>query len=592
MLPIRNAFARIERLKPQNTTATKVAVSLVFLGIALLLHHRWLQGELLLGFDTQHHVRWIVGFSNLLNEGHWVPRWLPDVNYGHGSPTFVFYGSLPYYITHIFVTLGFDIPRVFGLLYVFLSFLSGCFVYLIVERHWGKLSGFISAVLYLISPYIVYDAYFRVGVASQVAFALYPICLYVTNRYHDGKSSPLWIALGSFLLSLSHPPSLLLFNLFWLPYVVFTAVQSNQIERWILTPSFILCGWGLASFYLLPALVERQFVSTAVMEDLGGGYTTHVVGAAEPAGVMAQLSPMWAVQVGVILVILLFILLFHKKLRQPRERWIVGISTALLAISLVLTHAVSLPLWNALPILQSIQFPVRLLSITALFSALLVGMVVAMARRSGVIALLTALMLVGLLLAGYLKTDKATILDQPSLDKPRWYADDYQTKDRESEKVAEQLRSVRRELEQAVKRPFSQEVRQWPDVPEYRPHQRKDGEIEVFQPERDRPRAIIESGTVTVNQWHSLTRSLWVEAEEATRLIVRIYDYPAWQVQVNGQFVATERSEQGTLSIPVPAGKSQVSIRYGWTQAGSMGMLLSGLSAVGLAILMVFAKRL
>jgi hypothetical protein len=589
MIPIRDRLASVEDLGRQHSTAIKASVSLALLVMAVLLHHRWLLGDFIIGYDTHHHVRWVQGFSHLLSQGYWMPRWLPEANYGHGSPTFVFYGSLPYYITHIFVTLGFDMPRVFGLLFVFLSFLSGYFVYLIVERRWGVLSGYISAILYFISPYIVYDAYVRVGVASQVAIALFPVCIYVTDRYHDGKGSPLWIALSSLLVSLTHPPSLLLFNLFWWPYAILTALGSQKLKHLLFTPSCILCGWGLASFYLLPALVERQFISTETMESLGGGYETHVVGAAEPAGVMQQLSPMWSVYGVGALVVLLFVLLCHKMLRHPRERWGVGVSVFLLAISLVLVHAVSLPIWQTFSALQSVQFPVRLLSITALFSAISIGMVIGIARRSGMIALTIVLVLVGLLSAGYLKRDKVTIQDQPSINKPRWYGEDRLVD--VSEKEAENLRAVRREIEQAVEYPFSQAVLRSPDVEEYRPHELRDGEMVVFTPEPDQPRATIESGTVMVDRWESKARSLTVNTNEATKLTVRIYDYPAWKVRVNNQLVTTERSEQGTLSISVPAGASEVSIRYGWTRAGLIGMILSGLSVVGLAVLIFLDRR-
>ncbi|MDJ0636402.1 MAG: hypothetical protein QNJ34_24710 [Xenococcaceae cyanobacterium MO_188.B29] len=48
--------------------------------------------------DMRWHITWLQHFSKQLAEGILYPRWLAGTNYGYGSPTFVFYPPLVYYL--------------------------------------------------------------------------------------------------------------------------------------------------------------------------------------------------------------------------------------------------------------------------------------------------------------------------------------------------------------------------------------------------------------------------------------------------------------------------------------------------------------
>ncbi|MGH9429226.1 MAG: hypothetical protein ACRD2L_23330, partial [Terriglobia bacterium] len=49
--------------------------------------------------DSVLHMSWVQQFSTSLAQGYWLPRWLPDSNGGYGSPVFIFYSPLVYYLT-------------------------------------------------------------------------------------------------------------------------------------------------------------------------------------------------------------------------------------------------------------------------------------------------------------------------------------------------------------------------------------------------------------------------------------------------------------------------------------------------------------
>lgn len=53
--------------------------------------------------DIGIHLRWSKGFWEVLRNGVFYPRWLPQLNGGLGSPVFFFYPPIPYYFSSFFI---------------------------------------------------------------------------------------------------------------------------------------------------------------------------------------------------------------------------------------------------------------------------------------------------------------------------------------------------------------------------------------------------------------------------------------------------------------------------------------------------------
>jgi len=65
---------------------------------------------------------------------------------------------------------------------------------------------------------------------------------------------------------------------------------------------------------------------------------------------------------------------------------------------------------------------------------------------------------------------------------------------------------------------------------------------------------------------------------------VRVFDFPGWQVRLDGQPVAHRVSPpHGLIELDVPAGAHQIDVRMGGTPARTAGAALSGLTLLGLA---------
>jgi hypothetical protein len=95
-----------------------------------------------------------------------------------------------------------------------------------------------------------------------------------------------------------------------------------------------------------------------------------------------------------------------------------------------------------------------------------------------------------------------------------------------------------------------------------------------------------------MEEWQPQRKEFEVDTPVPERAAVRLLNYPAWEVRVNGQVRAAE-SARGTeqLIVPLPAGKSLVEIRFVETPDRKIGAALSALAVILLAATAAMAKR-
>ena len=85
-----------------------------------------------------------------------------------------------------------------------------------------------------------------------------------------------------------------------------------------------------------------------------------------------------------------------------------------------------------------------------------------------------------------------------------------------------------------------------------------------------------------------------VSSPQPLRLAIRLLDYPAWHVEVNGRRVTPESPEStGQIFLPLPAGAQRIRIEFMKTSDRKWGEAVSG--AAGILFLLLFfldrAKR-
>jgi hypothetical protein len=74
-----------------------------------------------------------------------------------------------------------------------------------------------------------------------------------------------------------------------------------------------------------------------------------------------------------------------------------------------------------------------------------------------------------------------------------------------------------------------------------------------------------------------------------SRVALRLFNYPAWQVLVNGRVVQTgTREGTGQMLVPLERGSNRVEIEFTRTWDRTLGLLIS---VVTLLLIMVFQRR-
>ncbi|OGG08350.1 hypothetical protein A2154_01525 [Candidatus Gottesmanbacteria bacterium RBG_16_43_7] len=350
--------------------------------------------------DGQDHVARIANFYQSLSDGNIIPRWAGNLNWGYGHPVLMFLYPLPSYVASIFHIIGINLvdstKLVFGLSFI----ASGLFMYLFVAKAWGKMTGFIAALLYNFAPYRFVDLYIRGAIGEHVAFIWPPlICfflfklsginisnvnshpqriMYQVSSIKQKKSiifHGLGLALSVVFLILSHNALAIMFLAVIFLYFLYLLFIKKKQKFWFLITSFtsLMIGFILSCFYWFPAVFEgkytlRDIVTQGEFADRFSSFYSFIYSPWNYGG-----SAEFSKQIGLVHwigIILLLYFLVKKKFKFSQTALYIG-CLAVLVLTLFLMTPISTFVWNSVSILQKFQFPWRFLSVTVFVSAFL-----------------------------------------------------------------------------------------------------------------------------------------------------------------------------------------------------------------------------
>lgn len=316
-------------------------------------------------------------------------RWSEDLGYGYGYPLFNFYPPLPYLFGQIIHWIGFSFVDTVKVLVVLNFLVSGFFMYILAKEFWGKWGGVISSVFYVYAPYHAVDIYVRAAMNEAWALAFFPLVFWSIYKLIDKDK---WIfvpvvSLSIALVMLSHNPILMIFTPFAVCWTIFWLIWKRNI--WVLLKLLVSGVWalGMAAFFTIPVIFEQSQVH---VESLVIGYFNFLA----HFTTLNQLfiSRFWgygaslfgpkddlSLQVGHIhwiisLVSLLVALIILKK--NVILSSLIVVIFSLTAFFTFLSHQQSSFIWEALPVLQYLQFPWRFLTLTIFGTSFLAGSIV------------------------------------------------------------------------------------------------------------------------------------------------------------------------------------------------------------------------
>jgi hypothetical protein len=97
---------------------------------------------------------------------------------------------------------------------------------------------------------------------------------------------------------------------------------------------------------------------------------------------------------------------------------------------------------------------------------------------------------------------------------------------------------------------------------------------------------------IHVRQWAPETKMFTADVSQPGRLILRLFNYPAWRVEVNGNAVLTKSQDvTGQMIVPVEAGENRVLITFTRTWDRTLGGIVSGATALFLVGLVALKRK-
>ena len=336
----------------------------------------------------------VLGLDQCLRDGQIPCRWVPDLGYGYGYPLFIYYPPLAYYLMEIFHLVGFSFLDSIKIEFILTFIFSGLAMFLLSRSLWGDFGGLVAAVFYVYAPYRATDVYSRGAVGEFTALVFLPLIFWAILEFVRQKKTKYLIFLalsyGGLLLthnitSLIFTPVVVLWGLFLLWYY----------QAWKLLPKLLggaILGVGLAGFFILPVVFEKNLVHVESMLSGYFNYLAHFVS-------LRQLffSTHWGYGSSVFgpdddfgfaigtfhwlfaFLALVFSLRFWKKEKFSFLTLVflgaVGLTSAFLA------HQRSTFIWNKISLLAYLQFPWRFLALVIFAFSTMAGAVVSYFKK-------------------------------------------------------------------------------------------------------------------------------------------------------------------------------------------------------------------
>ena len=335
-------------------------------------------------FDGVFHLFRLLEIDHLARQWMLLPRWAPDFVFGYGHPIFNFVPLLPYYVTDIFHIMGLSLVHTVLLSFSVALLGSGIAMYIFVRDIFGSKAAILSAVAYMYAPFHLYDMLLRGHLPGAWAMVLYPLVLWSCRRLIQSGGLT-YFAMSALLYAgclLTHNPANLIFTPFLLFYLTVLVLLRGErrAAAAFRAAATVLVGAGLAAFFWLPALWERQFIQLDRMvtpPDLD--YHNHFISLADLIALPGTantglMNPVVPNSLGPVLISLsLLSVIGLWKLRDAEARTQVVISLCGLAGVLFMVLPQSVHVWESLPLLQYLIFPHRFLRLGCLLMAILCG---------------------------------------------------------------------------------------------------------------------------------------------------------------------------------------------------------------------------
>ncbi len=560
------------------------------------------------GHDFEFHI-----FSWMEVLGQWKQgivylRWAALAHWGYGEPRFLFYPPASWTLG---AALGATLPwKMAPGAYCWIALLlAGAAMYRLAREWLAAPDALFAAVFYALNPYHLLIVYWRSAYAELLAASLLPLLLLCILRLnqpafgqpdsadcgethksrgfgegHDfsraissAKTSALaaeskrclssqqsfrptlWLGLTLAAAWLTNAPAAVMVHYSAAGLaLIFVAIGAVRKRSWnpqiwrplVQTALAMLIGAGLAAFYLLPAIYEQRWINLSVVLSPGvrpqDNFLFTTIADPDHNRFNFLLSTIALAEIGV-LVFAMWISRRKNRIAPATYQspcpWIV--LSAWGAASVVLMLSVSNLLWQHLPKFRFVQLPFRWLLCMNAALALLLTMA---AKRWTSRWLVCTVLLAVVIVAGHR-------IQPPWWEKAGDFGD-------MSDALADGTG--------------------YEGTDEYVPAGADASELN-----KNLPLVSDDTGAPVPSEilaWEQTEKHFTLHAAAPQNLTVRLFNYPAWQVTVNGQPAPAQTAEEtGLMIVPLLEGANDVRIYFRRTTDRTIGDAISGVSLILLA---------
>jgi len=476
-------------------------------------------------------------------QGVVYPRWAALSHWGYGEARFIFYPPVSW-------TLGAVLSAILpwkmvpaAYCWIILTFAALC-MYKLARRWLPPSDALFAAVFYALNPYHLLIVYWRSAYGELLAAIILPLMLLYMLRLVDAGPRPmLWLSFTLAAAWLFNIPAALMIHYSAAGLALFISLRERSSRPLIKTAAALLLGAGLASFFLIPAIYEQPWVNISTVLSPGvrpvDNFLFTTVDDPDHNRFNLLISLVASAEIAVVVISIWFVR------RKQHENSSNGLLLSLWGAAIVFVmFPVSNVLWEHLPEFRFIQLPFRWLLCLGIPLTILFTLATAQGpqsfpanssspdRRSSIRRWSARVFVLTLLIA--------TVVISGRYTQPPWWDNASDIK----------------EMSDAISDGTGYE-----GSDEYVPIGGDPYELNKALPQVSD--GIDSAANTQILEWSALEKHFTMRSTTPQNLTVRLFNYPAWKVTVNGKPVEAQSSDvTGLIVVPVPAGNSDVRIVF------------------------------
>lgn len=505
-----------------------------------------------LDFDA--HYRWAMEVAAAMAAGDPWPRWMAAANHGLGEPALLYYAPLYYLVTGALRFATGNTWAAMQVIEVVSTALCGWLTWSLVRAWTGPHWALFAAGIAVLNPMLGLLHHGFHGYPWATAFA--PLTLLLWALLRPGAETHLVnvaAILGLGLAIATHTVS----GLMGVAIVASLALcgLGRDGGRWrvdwrpvLSSVATIIGALLLAAAYLLPAIASQPLIDAEVWRTMYTPFNAFALSTVTAwAFGIRWFSFQWPIALTAAAAFALAVLLLCRAPDAVR-RGLLWPGLLLGGTSLFLATELSYPLWLLNTPLRNVQFPHRFLTLTTILAPMLAFPALAWTwRRSwiawalvGVLAVHAALAVLVVVKTGLIDGQRITVV--PDRLAPYTGLAEYR------------LRSA---------------------GPDWSAYIERGGFAAECERAGVRCSAMAREGRAMT--WR-------IEAPAPAELVLPVFAFPALQPGIGGHPIAARRDPAtGLIVVDVPAGTSAVSVTWRMLPSEMLGLMLSALTALGLA---------